>query len=201
MQISALKTISFEYSSKDLLMVSYELYIIKMAELTQSEKLNAVIKEIMRTKITTDFSSATKVAEALIGDESKLTEGEKYFKQIIFHKVTDDFIKWFTGDKLAVEFQRLQAEIDALKRELADVRKIAVQGAARGESHSQTPQQTASQSQQNAPVQQQQSQQSKPASSSPPAQASNPNTGRANRDEMKPEEYDISKVFYFGNKR
>jgi len=180
-------------------MIGYELYIIKMAELTQSEKLNAVIKEIMRTKITTDFSSATKVAEALIGDESKLTEGEKYFKQIIFHKVTDDFIKWFTGDKLAAEFQRLQAEIDALKRELADVRKIAVQGAARGESqHQASTQQTSSSSsqQQNAPVQQ-----PKPVSSSPPAQASNPNTGRANRDEMKPEEYDISKVFYFGNKR
>jgi len=179
--------------------MGYELYIIKMAELAQSEKLNAVIKEIMRTKITTDFSSATKVAEALIGDESKLTEGEKYFKQIIFHKVTDDFIKWFTGDKLAAEFQGLQAEIDALKRELANVRKIAVQGAARGESHSQVPQSSSSQ-QQNAPVQQQ-SQQPKPVSSSPSAQASNPNTGRTNRDEMKPEEYDISKVFYFGNKR
>ncbi len=180
-----------------------------MAELNQAEKLNAVIKELMRTKITSDFSNATKIAETLIADDSKLSEGEKYFKQVIFHKVTDDFIKWFTGDKLGHEMQRLQSEIDGLRKELAEVRKIAVQGAARGtpeqQPHAGSSESTGQQGQQPQAQPQQGSgnpaPQQKPASSSPAAQASNPNTGRAKRDEMKPEEYDISKVFYFGNKK
>ncbi|KHO45169.1 MAG: hypothetical protein QS98_C0012G0009 [archaeon GW2011_AR3] len=156
----------------------------------EGEKLNLLVKEIMRTKIANDFQTATKIAEALIAYDSQLSEGERYFKQVIFNKVTEDLIKWFSGNNLEGEFQRLENEISGLKKELADIRKIAVQGAERAPAASPRPagqETTAHQAATVAPPKEE------PKKASVGAGAS--------RQEMNPTDYDISKVFYFGNKR
>jgi hypothetical protein len=171
-----------------------------MAELSQGEKLQALVREIMRSKITSDFTTANKIAENLLAGESRLTDGERYFRQVIFNKVTDDLIKWFAGNGLDNEIKSLQESVESLRRELAEVRKIAVQSADRrtvkkvieveedaetGEVVSQKP------TQQQGQLQGQRQEEKKTASAG----------AGAGRQEFNPEEIDISKVFYFGGKK
>ena len=182
---------------------------MQMAELSQGEKLQVLVREVMRNKITSDFTQATKIAESLMAEDSRLSEGERYFKQVIFNKVTDDLLKWFAGNSLDKEIEKLHGEIEALRHEIAEVRKIAVQAAERKtvkrvievEEDAETGEVISQQ-----PSQQHTGHNSMPSTAPQLApKAEEPkkaNVGAgANRAEMDPSEYDISKVFYFGNKK
>ncbi len=174
-----------------------------MPGMIESEKLNALVQNIIKHKIATEFSMASKIGEAMLAEESRISEGDRYFKQVIFNKVTEDLIKWFAGNNLEAEIKKLHEEIAALRTELAEVRKIAVQAAERKtvkrvievEEDAETGEVVSSQPQQS-------HHQAPPVEQKPAEKPKTASVGAGpGRQELDPSQYDVSKVFYFGNKK
>ncbi len=179
-----------------------------MPGMLESEKLNALTQGILKTKIANDFTTATKIAEALLAEDSRLSEGERYFKTAIFNKVTDDLIKWFAGNTFDKEVAHLKEEIESLKKEINELKrgreatperktvKRMIEVEEDAETGEVVKQQQVNHSQQQA---------SSMVSSAPLPRGEEPKKATVGagpgKSDVNPNDYDISKIFYAGGKK